>query len=72
MARRPMPDIDANATAAELVDALDPIGVKLLAGKLSRIETELMPLSRRNRLLLLNALLRAELDAARAAEGRRA
>ena len=72
MARRPMPEIDANATAAELVDALDPIGVKLLAGKLSRIETELMPLSRRNRLLLLNALLRAELDAARAAEGRRA
>jgi hypothetical protein len=67
-----MPEIDANATAAELVDALDPIGVKLLAGKLSRIETELMPLSRRNRLLLLNALLRAELDAARAAEGRRA
>ena len=72
MARRPMPEIDTNATAAELVDALDPIGVKLLAGKLSRIETELMPLSRRNRLLLLNALLRAELDAARAAEGRRA
>ena len=72
MARRPMPEIDANATAAELVDVLDPIGVKLLAGKLSRIETELMPLSRRNRLLLLNALLRAELDAARAAEGRRA
>jgi hypothetical protein len=72
MARRPMPEIDANATAAELVDALDPIGVKLLAGKLSRIETELMPLSRRNRLLILNALLRAELDAARAAEGRRA
>ena len=70
--RRPMPEIDANATAAELVDVLDPIGVKLLAGKLSRIETELMPLSRRNRLLLLNALLRAELDAARAAEGRRA
>ena len=72
MARRPMPEINANATAAELVDVLDPIGVKLLAGKLSRIETELMPLSRRNRLLLLNALLRAELDAARAAEGRRA
>ena len=72
MARRPMPEIDTNATAAELVDALDPIGVKLLAGKLSRIETELMPLSRRNRLLILNALLRAELDAARAAEGRRA
>ena len=67
-----MPEINANATAAELVDVLDPIGVKLLAGKLSRIETELMPLSRRNRLLLLNALLRAELDAARAAEGRRA
>ena len=66
MARRPMPEIDANATAAELVDALDPIGVKLLAGKLERIEGELMPLSRRSRLLILNALLRHELEAARA------
>jgi hypothetical protein len=71
MAGKRVPTIDPNATPAGLINEFDRDGFRRLAGKLERIEGELLPLSRRQRLMLLNALLRAELDAWRAAEAAR-
>lgn len=57
--------IDANASVREIIDAIDPAGWQRLGAKLEVIEDQLRPLSKRSRPLLLNGLLRAELDAAR-------
>lgn len=53
--------VSADASAREVVDILDPIGTKLLAIKVERIEHALAGMSRRSRLLVLNALLREKL-----------
>jgi hypothetical protein len=66
-----VPTIDQNATPADLIGQFDSSGFRRLGAKLERIECELQVLSRRQRLLLLNALLRAELDAWRAADAGR-
>jgi hypothetical protein len=71
MAGRRMPTIDQTASPADLVSEFDAASFRHLAGRLARIEAELTPLSRRRRLLLLNALLRAELDGWREAEAAR-
>jgi hypothetical protein len=71
MAGKRVPTIDQTATPADLVSEFDPVGLRHLAGRMERIEFELRALSRRQRLMLLNAMLHAELEAWREAEAAR-
>lgn len=62
----------ANASACELVGVIDLHGWSGIEWRLERIEEVMSGMSRRSRLLRLNARIHADLDAARAAkQGRR-